>query len=102
MSEKHIKDRPDGAYRCSICGKGYPTILYKVNCEKSHSVLLIPIHREDISKLLQFIYQHYDPDEDSILPERLMNIFTKIMRTRLGHDLDTSYNALYEIDEEDS
>ena len=88
-------------WRCSICGKSYNRLLYKVNCEKSHSAYMVPLMREDISKLLQFIYQHYDPDEDQILPERLMNIFTKIMRTRLGTDPDLSYNTLYENEKEE-
>jgi hypothetical protein len=88
-------------FRCSICGKVYDRILYKVNCEKSHNVFMIPIYREDISKLLQFIYQHYSPDEDSILPERLMNVFTRIMKTRIGVEADFSFNSLYEGDKDE-
>lgn len=87
-------------YRCSICGKEYTRLLYKINCEKSHNVYYIPIFREDISKLLQFIYQNYDPDEDQILPQRLMKVFTAIMKSRTPEDTDFSYHNLYESDEE--
>jgi ribonucleotide reductase beta subunit family protein with ferritin-like domain len=95
VNEKSEKQQ----FRCSICGKSYTNILYKVNCEKSHNVYYVPIYREDISKLLQFIYQHYDPDEGKVLPERLITIFTNIMKTRMGSDPDLSFNTLYKNEE---
>jgi hypothetical protein len=54
-------------YRCQFCGKEYDRILYKDQCEKSHEVVYIPVLKEDLSRLVQFIFT----GDRKLLNERL-------------------------------
>jgi hypothetical protein len=73
-------------FTCSICGSQYNRLLYKINCEKSHKILYVPLHRKDIDRIMQFIYKYYNEDED-ILPKNMMNIFHKIMGLKENIDM---------------
>jgi hypothetical protein len=76
----------DGIYRCNFCKKGYTQVLMAESCEKSHKILYVPATREDIAKLVQFIFTK----EDKILPEKLVQtlmLFASKKENLIQHDL---------------
>jgi hypothetical protein len=43
-------------YRCSLCQKVHSTSLLADGCEQSHKVLYVPMTKEDLNAILNFIY----------------------------------------------
>lgn len=67
-------------FECSICHKTYERLLYKVSCEQSHKIVYVPVYKEDIAKLMEFIYHAYVfADVNKEIPVRLMKTFQKIV-----------------------
>jgi hypothetical protein len=63
-------------------------MLYKVSCEQSHRVIYVPVYKEDVVRLMEFIYHAYVfADIDKEIPVRLMKTFQKIVS--LSSDADT-------------
>jgi hypothetical protein len=65
-------------YKCSICGKFFPRDTLALSCEQEHDVIFVPLIREDLFKLLQFIITR----DDELLSESLMNTLRKYSRGR--------------------
>lgn len=66
--------RKDGElYYCSVCGESYNRELYALSCEKGHDIVYVPIKREDLFRLIQFIYVK----DDSLLTESLVKTLQK-------------------------
>jgi hypothetical protein len=84
-------------YVCSVCGSEYNRLLYKVNCEKSHKVIYLPILRADVDRIMQFIYKYYNEDEDK-LPTNMLNIFHSVMG--LKDNVETLPYNFEDIEEE--
>jgi len=75
-------------FECSICHKKYNRMLYKVSCEQSHRVIYVPVYKEDVVRLMEFIYHAYVfADIEKEIPVRLMKTFQKIVS--LSSDADT-------------
>jgi hypothetical protein len=77
----------EGQWRCSICHMTYSTVVLADSCEKSHKILYVPMNREDLNLLIQFIFT----GGQSSLPERLVKTlleFTKVKdRNHVEEDL---------------
>jgi hypothetical protein len=43
-------------YRCTYCSKEYDNSAKADSCLEEHHLILVPISREDIKRLVQFIY----------------------------------------------
>lgn len=68
------------SYECRICHKKYLRLLYKESCEKSHNIIYVPLFKEDVAKLMRFIYEAYVyADVESEIPSRLMKTLNKIL-----------------------
>ena len=63
----------EGGYQCSICSMLHDRDVYAVACEKSHEIIYVPINREDLFKLIQFLYTR----DDSLLSESLIKTLQK-------------------------
>jgi hypothetical protein len=56
------------SYRCSLCQTAHSTALLADACEQSHSVIYVPMTKEDLNSLMQFIYT----GEQKVLNEDLV------------------------------
>ena len=70
-----VKEVKNG-WQCFLCGKVHKNELQAVGCEKSHDVVYVPLFREDLFRLLQFIMTK----DNTILTERLMKTLRKYKR----------------------
>lgn len=55
-----------GKYKCLYCGKSYSEEGEAVDCKDSHHLVYVPIAREDLNRLLQFVFLKQD---DLLTPE---------------------------------
>lgn len=62
--------------RCFYCGKLYTTEPKARECENSHDVLFVPILREDLNRLVNFIAT----GDKSLLNERLSRTLFRYFR----------------------
>lgn len=67
---------PDGKYQCIICNIQYAKDIEAVTCESGHDLVYVPFNREDLFKLIQFLYTK----DDSLLSESLMKTLLKYKR----------------------
>ena len=68
------------SYECRICHKKYNRLLYKESCEQSHGIIYIPVFKEDVVKLLEFVYHAYIfADVEKEVPTRFMKTLQKII-----------------------
>jgi hypothetical protein len=63
----------EGGYKCAICGMLHDRDTLAVACEKSHEIIYIPINRQDLFKLIQFIYTK----DSDLLSESLVQTLQK-------------------------
>jgi hypothetical protein len=63
----------NGEYVCSYCNKVYTHPTQADNCRDSHELIYVPITREDLNRLIQFIYLK----QDELLTESLINSLTR-------------------------
>lgn len=54
------------SYVCSICKQEYKNKMFADACEKNHNTIYIELTREELFKLLQFLYTN---DRSLITPE---------------------------------
>jgi hypothetical protein len=73
-----------GTYKCMYCGVEHPNPLMAAACEKTHNVLYMPVHKEDLVKLVQFIYT----GEAKLIPERLYKTIMKYVRMKVTNDTE--------------
>lgn len=62
-----------GEYKCSICGELYSRDTLALSCEQSHDIVYIPLKRQDLYQLLNFIYTR----DNSLLSPSLVNTLRK-------------------------
>lgn len=65
-----------GGYKCAICGLVYDRDTLAYACEKSHEYIYMMIRREDLFKLVQFIYT----GDTSLLSDSLMATLRKYQK----------------------
>ena len=68
-----IPQRRDKFWQCSYCEAEYPEKDKAQKCVASHNLILVPIAKEDLSRLLQFIFTH----EEKLLSSSLIRIIQK-------------------------
>jgi hypothetical protein len=68
--------------RCFYCDKYYPDKEKARECENNHDVLFVPILREDLNRLLNFIATG---DRD-LLTERLSKVLFRYVRHHIEDD----------------
>jgi hypothetical protein len=66
-------------YECNICSKTFGNHLMADSCEKSHQILYVPVYKEDLIRLMQYLYLS-EGDKESLLPQRLMKTLQEYMR----------------------
>jgi len=67
-----------GKYKCLFCEKEYDTASEADECVIKHELYYIPMTKEEINQLIQYIYDLRDP------PIQLIGRLKKIMRNRAG------------------
>lgn len=63
--------------QCFYCGKVYPTESKARECENSHDIVFVPIFREDLNRLINFIAS----GDRNLLTERLSRTLYKYFRS---------------------
>jgi hypothetical protein len=56
------------SWECKYCHKIYKLELIALGCENSHGIVYVPIRKEDLQRLIQFIYTK----DERLLTETLM------------------------------
>jgi len=64
--------------RCFYCGKLYTTEQKARECENKHDIVFVPILREDLNRLVNFIAT----GDRSLLTERLSRLLFKYFRAK--------------------
>ena len=67
-------------WKCSICGKIYNRDIMAVSCEKGHDLITIQIKRDDLFRLVQFLYTR----DEELLSESLIKTLTKYSKQMKG------------------
>jgi len=65
-------------FQCIICKELYPIEGEALSCEQSHDIIYVPLDREDLYKLIQFIYS----GDISLISDRLK---TRLLKYRKGN-----------------
>lgn len=60
-------------WQCSFCGSVYTKETDAFSCEKSHEIVLVEFRREDLFRLIQFIYTR----DEELLTKSLMKTLMK-------------------------
>lgn len=56
-------------YKCGYCGKEFGSPIDADNCKESHQLLYVALSREDLNRLIMFIYTK----EDAVLGEQVVD-----------------------------
>jgi hypothetical protein len=67
------KDEHTGEWKCKHCHKPHHNELSAKGCELSHEVVLIEVYREDLQRLMQFLYTK----DEQLLTDRLIKTLRK-------------------------
>lgn len=62
-----------GMYKCSICGMEYRMSQDAFSCEIDHDIVYVRFFREDLYRLVQYLYT----GDRSLLSDRLMETLMK-------------------------
>jgi len=65
-------------HKCIYCGKTYPALRDKELCMASHDLIYVPITKEDLMRLNQFLVT----GEKKLLTKTLLRTITNYARTR--------------------
>jgi len=63
-------------YKCKICEKTFDRLVMAEACEKSHTIIYVPLHLADIDRLLQFFLT----GDRGLLTRRLWDTLKKIKK----------------------
>lgn len=77
----------NGGYACGYCGKEFTTntgMLDAENCKDSHELIYLQISKEDLQKLIMFIYNK----DDAILPDKLVTRLQSYLKTAFDFSLN--------------
>ena len=78
------KKLPNGRYECTFCHKDFETVAKADGCEMAHQIIYVPIKKEDLMRLIQFLYTR----EEKLLTDSLVNTLTKYARAKTEKDID--------------
>lgn len=67
-------------WECTICGKIHDRDVYALSCEQKHDIIYVPIKREDLFNLIQFLYT----GDTELLTESLMTTLQKYSKQMKG------------------
>lgn len=70
---------------CSICLKEYKTIEAAFACKIGHELIYVPLTKEDLGRLIQFLYTK----NEEILTESLVKTLQKYNKIRPSRDIVT-------------
>lgn len=73
-------------WKCNICGMEHARDIDALSCEQSHEVIYVPIKREDLFRLVQFLYT----GDMSLITEELMSTLRKYSTQVKGRDYEIS------------
>lgn len=59
-----------GRWHCKYCDDDFPNELGAQGCENNHEIIYIPFYKEDLQRLLQFMFTK----DDNLLTERLVKL----------------------------
>lgn len=60
-------------WKCNTCGLVYQREPYAYGCEQSHDTIYIKLHRDDLQRLIQFLYT----GDTELISKRLMKTLLK-------------------------
>jgi hypothetical protein len=63
-------------YQCGYCGKFYTNPIAAENCKDSHNLIYVPFTKEDLNRLINFIYSK----EEKLLTETLITTLQKYLK----------------------
>lgn len=79
--------RENKIYSCMYCGREYPDPFKADACRDSHELLYIAMTKEDLNRIINFIYSK----EDSLITEALLtNLRRYIKYANVKSSRDTS------------
>lgn len=73
-------------YKCGYCGKefiGKTAMADAEICKESHALIYLQLSKEDLQKLIMFIYSK----DDRVLPETLVERLQSYIKTAFNFDL---------------
>jgi hypothetical protein len=73
-----LKVRP-GVWSCAECGKLYPDSAKADACRSSHSLIYVGFTKEDLNRLLNFIYLK----EEALITEDLVKKISSALRRQI-------------------
>lgn len=68
-----MPDQEEIKFKCTICGEFYSREESAKNCEESHNTIYVKLKKDDLFKLIQFLYT----GDRSLLSESLMTTLLK-------------------------
>lgn len=71
-----------GGYNCGYCKKFYTDPVNAENCKESHKLIYVGITKEDLNRLLLFIYTK----EDNVLGEHLVQLLQNYLKANFITD----------------
>jgi len=69
-------------WECKYCHKDYKLELMALGCEQSHEIIYLPIRKDDLQRLIQFIYMK---DERLLTPTLLETLMPYSQNMRGGN-----------------
>ena len=64
-------------YRCSYCNREFPSQVLADSCRDAHEIIYLPITKEDLNRLLQFIRLNIGGEYSELLTESLIKSLYK-------------------------
>lgn len=68
-------------WKCKYCHAPYYNELSAKGCENNHEIVFIEMHREDLQRLMQFLYTK----DETLLTERLIKTLRKYSSSMKGN-----------------
>lgn len=71
-----MANKVKGGYECGYCRKFYTDPIDADKCKEGHDLIYVAISREDLSRLINFIYT----GESGLVTETLLNTLSRYLR----------------------
>ena len=78
-----MANKVQGGHECGYCGKFFTNPVDADNCKESHDLIYLPLSKEDLNRLVLFLYQK----EDKLLTKSLIDNLQKYLRGSFNFDL---------------
>ena len=72
-----------GGYQCGYCKKFFTNPVDADNCKEGHDLIYIPLSKEDLNRLIMFLYSK----EDKLLTSSLVETLQKYQKGGFSLDL---------------